>query len=76
MSTEIKSALKSAPLIIREYVRSLEAENSKLQKSIAKHECNEISNKHKMAELKKNLDTCIKKGHLTDVIDRNAAKKT
>jgi len=75
MSAEIKSALKSTPLIIREYVRNLEAENAKLQKSIAKHECNAISNKHKIAELKKELDACIKKGHLTVVVNRDSNKK-
>ena len=71
MSTDIKSALKSASLLIREYVKRLEAENAKLQKNIAKLECDEMSNKHKINELKKELDKCLKKGHLIVNVNRN-----
>ena len=74
MSADIKSALKSASLLIREYVKGLEAGNEKLQKNIAKLESSEISSKHKINELKKELDKCLKKGHLTVSVNRNIKK--
>lgn len=72
MNTDIKTALKSTSVLVREYVKNLEAENAKLQKNIAKLECNEISNKHKITELKKELNKLIKKGHITVNVNRNA----
>lgn len=72
MNTDIKTALKSTSVLVREYVKNLEAENVKLQKNIAKLECNEISNKHKITELKKELNKLIKKGHITVNVNRNA----
>lgn len=71
MSANVKSALKSTSLLIREYVKKLETENAKLQKNIAKLECDGISNKHRINELKKELDKCLKKGHLTVNVNRN-----
>jgi predicted nuclease with TOPRIM domain len=70
MSTELTTALKSSPLLIRDYVKNLETENAKLQKTIAKLESNAISSKHKIAELKKELDKCFKKGHLIVNVNR------
>ena len=72
MNTDIKTALKSTSVLVREYVKNLETENVKLQKNIAKLECNEISNKHKITELKKELNKLIKKGHITVNVNRNA----
>ena len=76
MGTHIKLALKSTDFIIREYVRTLEAENAKLQTKIAKLECNDISQKHEISALKKKLNAYLKKGHLTVGIDRNAGVRT
>jgi len=75
MSAHIKAALKSADLIIREYVKKLEAENAKLQRKIAKLECNDISQKHEISALKKKLDAYLKKGHVTVVVNRNVGVK-
>lgn len=72
MNTDIKTALKSTSVLVREYVKNLETENAKLQKNIAKLECNEISNKHKITELKKELNKLIKKGHITVNVNRNS----
>ncbi|MDH5710659.1 MAG: hypothetical protein OEZ15_03205 [Gammaproteobacteria bacterium] len=72
MDMDIKSALKSAPLLIREYIKELKAENRKLQKSIAKLESSKTSNDHKITELKKELNKCLKKGHLTVTVNRDA----
>ena len=57
-------------LIIREYVRKLEAENARLQRKIARLECNDMSQKHEISALKKKLDAYLKKGHLTVIVRR------
>jgi len=43
MSMHFKLALKSADLVVREYLRNLEMQNAKLQKEIAKLECTNMS---------------------------------
>ena len=75
MSAHIKAALKSADFIIREYVRKLEAENAKLQRKIAKLECNDMSQKHEISALKKKLNAYLKKGHITVLVNRNVGVK-
>jgi len=76
MSSHIKSQLKSANVIIRDYVRKVEAENEKLQRIIAKLECMDMSQKHEISALKKEVECLPKKGHITVHINRNAGDKT
>lgn len=64
----IKSAIQSSQLPIREYVRNLESENAKLQRKIAKFQCNDLSQKNEISALKKKLNAYLKKGHLTVVV--------
>jgi len=64
-SQTLNLALKSADLVLRDYVRNLELENAKLQKQIAKLECASTSYKHKIAALQKELNAYLKKGHIT-----------
>ena len=66
-SQSLKLALKSADPIVRNYVRNLESEISKLQKQNAKLECTNMSNKHKISALQKKLNAYLKKGHITVV---------
>jgi hypothetical protein len=61
MSSHIKSQLKSANVIIRDYVRKVEAENEKHQRIIAKLECMDMSQKHEISALKKKLNAYLKK---------------
>ena len=75
MSVHIKAALKSVDLIIREYVKKLEAENARLQRKIAKLECNDMSQKHEISALKKKLNAYLKKGHITVIVNRNIGVK-
>ncbi|HNV89127.1 MAG TPA: hypothetical protein PKL53_09215 [Methylotenera sp.] len=66
----LKLLIKSSQLPVREYVRNLEAENTKLQKQIAKLECNNISQKHEVSALKQKLNAYLKKGHVTVVLNK------
>ena len=59
MSASIKLALRDADLVVREYVRNLEAQNAKLQKEIAKLECLKMSHKNEVAALLKKLNGYI-----------------
>ena len=58
-------ALKSSELVVQEYVKQLEAINAKLQKQIAKLECDCTSYKHKIASIQSELNKRIKQGHTT-----------
>ena len=72
VSRFLKLLLKSSQLPVREYIRNLEMENAKLQKQISKLECANMSHKHKVASLQKELNKYLKKGHLTVVVKRFA----
>jgi len=47
----IRAAIKSTEMVVREYVKKLESENAKLQRQIAKLECNDMSQKNKISAL-------------------------
>jgi hypothetical protein len=69
MSTDaIKPLLKLSPQGVRDYVKHLEKENSRLHAMIVKLECKNTSSSHRAESLQKELDKCIKKGHVTVVI--------
>ena len=69
----IKAAIKSTEVVVREYVKKLEAENARLQRQLAKLECNDMSQKHKISALQKKLNAYLKKGHITVIVDRSCA---
>lgn len=73
MSTDvIKRLLKSSSQDVREYVKHLEAENRRLHDMVAKLECANTSCKYRASSLQKELNKCIKKGHVTVVIRKLA----
>jgi len=69
----IRAAIKSTEMVVREYVKKLESENAKLQRQIAKLECNDMLQKNKISALQKKLKTYLKKGHITVIVDRSCA---
>jgi ribosomal protein L18E len=69
----IRAAIKSTEMVVREYVKKLESENAKLQRQIAKLECNDMSQKNKISALQKKLNAYLKKGHITVIVDRSCA---
>ena len=77
MSASIKLALRDADLVVREYVRNLEAQNAKLQKEIARFECSKMDYKITIATLRKELNACIKKAKnpLTVIVNRGGGKE-
>jgi hypothetical protein len=68
MAASIKSLLRTADPMLQQYVRGLVNENASLQKRIVKLECNEVSNKDRVAALQKEVNALVKKGHLTVVL--------
>ena len=75
MSTQIKSALEASQVVVRDYVRNLEGENVRLQRQIAKLECNNMSYKNRVASLQNELSKYLKKGHITVRVNRNVGAK-
>lgn len=69
----LRAALMSAELLVREYMKKLESENAKLQRQIAKLECNQMSQTNKISALQKKLNAYLKKGHITVIVDRSCA---
>jgi ribosomal protein L18E len=69
----LRAAFKSAELVIREYVKKMESENAKLQRQIAKLECNYMSQTNKNSALQKKLNAYLKKGHITVIVDRSCS---
>lgn len=72
----LKQLIKSLQLPVREYVKNLESQIAKLQKQKAKFECNDMSQRHEIAALKKQLSACLKKGHITVLVNRNVSKNS
>jgi len=70
----LKVALKSAELVVREYVKKLESENAKVQRQIAKLECTYMSQANKISALEKKLNAYLKKGHITVIVDRRVLR--
>jgi hypothetical protein len=68
MATTLKALLRGADPMLVEYVKSLERENSKLQKQIVALECNAVSSKNRVASLQKEVNKLVKKGHITVVL--------
>jgi predicted RNase H-like nuclease (RuvC/YqgF family) len=69
----LRAALKSSELVVREYVKKLESENVKLQRQIAKLECNNMSQTNKISALQKKLNAYLKKDHITVIVDRSCS---
>ena len=67
------AALMSAEFVIREYVKKLESENAKLQRQMAKLECNDMSQTNKISALRKKLNAYLKKDHITVIVDRSCS---
>lgn len=76
VTQSLKLLLKSSQLPVREYVRNLESQIAQLQKQKAKLECNNTSQKHEIAALKKELNAYLKKGHITVLVNRNVGKNS
>ena len=76
MRSQVQAALKAAEPEVHAYVKNLEAENARLQRKIAKLECDNMSYKHRVASLQKELKKYLKKGHLTVLVNRNVGVKT
>jgi len=71
----LRAAIKSTEVVVRDYVKKLESENAKLQRQIAKLECNDMSQKNKISALQRKLNAYLKKGHITVIVDRSCASK-
>ena len=74
-SDPLKLALKSLPGVLRDYVRNLVAENARLQAKIAKHECSNMSSKHRVTALQKELNKLQKQERVVVHIHRDVKKK-
>jgi hypothetical protein len=72
----IHAALKASQPIVREYVRALQTENAKLQRSIAQLETRALSKDHRILELEKEFKRLGHKTLASELGDRlDAAKK-